>query len=190
MRLYLHKTVSRALTPTGGFLRGFAFSLNPYIGCAFGDNRGCPFCYVRALPVAHATEGGWGTWVIAKINLAERLARELELLARTSKLERTAIFMSSATDPYQGIERRLRITRGALAAFAERPPHRILLQTHPARRTRSVHKNTLITRVRRSSISTVIRSFCLIHITSSFPRPSPAPAYFAICGRSIHKHLD
>jgi len=37
--------------------------------------------------------------------------------------------MSSATDPYQGIERRLGITRSALAALANRPPHRILLQT-------------------------------------------------------------
>jgi len=26
----------RALTPTGGFLRRFAYSLNPYTGCAFG----------------------------------------------------------------------------------------------------------------------------------------------------------
>jgi DNA repair photolyase len=129
MRLYLHKSVSRALTPTGGFLRGFAFSLNPYVGCAFGDNGGCPYCYVRALPVAHAVEGGWGTWVIAKINLPDLLARELELLARADKLDRAAVFMSSATDPYQGIERRLGITRGALAALADRPPHRILLQT-------------------------------------------------------------
>jgi DNA repair photolyase len=129
MRRYLHKSVSRALTPTGGFLRGFAFSLNPYVGCAFGDNSGCPFCYVRALPVAHAVEGGWGTWVIAKINLPDLLERELGSLARAGKLERAAVFMSSATDPYQGIERRLRITRGALAALANSPPHRILLQT-------------------------------------------------------------
>lgn len=129
MRRYLHKCVSRALTPTGGFLRGFAFSLNPYVGCAFGDNGGCPFCYVRALPVAHAVEGGWGTWVVAKINLPDLLGRELELLARAGKLERAAVFMSSATDPYQGIERRLGITRGALAALANRPPRRILLQT-------------------------------------------------------------
>jgi DNA repair photolyase len=129
MRLYLHRTVSRALTPTGGFLRGFAFSLNPYIGCAFGDNGGCPFCYVRALPVAHAVEGGWGTWMVAKINLPELLARELELLDRKGKLGRTAVFMSSATDPYQGIERRLGLTRDSLAALADRPPYRLLLQT-------------------------------------------------------------
>jgi DNA repair photolyase len=129
MRLYLHKKVSRALTPTGGFLRGFAFSLNPYVGCAFGDNKGCPFCYVRALPVAHAVEGAWGTWVIAKVNLPDLLAHELESLARNGKLQRAAVFMSSATDPYQGIERRLGITRRSLAVLANLPPRRILLQT-------------------------------------------------------------
>jgi DNA repair photolyase len=129
MRRYLKRNVSHALTATGGFLSGFAFSLNPYVGCAFGDNGGCPFCYVRALPVAHTVEGGWGTWVIAKINLPEVLERELQVLAGCGKLERAAIFMSSATDPYQGIERQLGITRGALAAFIATPPRRILLQT-------------------------------------------------------------
>jgi DNA repair photolyase len=129
MRRYLEKTVSRALTPTGGFLNGFAFSLNPYVGCAFGDNRGCPFCYVRALPVAHAMRGEWGSWVIAKANLPELLRRELESFAHSGKLERAAVFMSSATDPYQGVERRLGITRAALVVMAERPPFRLLLQT-------------------------------------------------------------
>jgi DNA repair photolyase len=129
MRLYLPKNVGRALTPTGGFLRGFAYSLNPYVGCAFGDNGGCPFCYVRALPVAHAIESNWGTWVIAKTNMPELLEHELQLLARSGKLERAAVFMSSATDPYQGLERRLGITAGALAALANRPPYRTLLQT-------------------------------------------------------------
>jgi len=129
MRRYLKHNATRALTPTGGFLRGFGFSLNPYVGCAFGENGGCPFCYVRAMPVAHSVDGGWGSWVIAKANLPELLTRELETLARSGKLNRTAVFMSSATDPYQGIERRLRITRGALGALAVNPPRRVLLQT-------------------------------------------------------------
>jgi DNA repair photolyase len=129
MRFYLPKNVERALTPTGGFLRGFAFSLNPYVGCAFGDNGGCPFCYVRAMPVARSLKGGWGTWVIAKINLPQLLGRELKSLDQAGKLQQVAVFMSTATDPYQGIERRLAVSRGALAAFAERPPRRILLQT-------------------------------------------------------------
>jgi len=103
MRNYSATPATRALTPTGGFLERFSYSLNPYIGCAFGDSGGCPYCYVRALPVARAQAGPWGTWVIAKSNLLELLARELRGLEQSGKLERTAVFMSSATDPYQGM---------------------------------------------------------------------------------------
>ncbi|HXW82949.1 MAG TPA: radical SAM protein [Candidatus Binataceae bacterium] len=128
-RAYRLGRATRALTPTGGFLKGFAFSLNPYIGCAFGDAGGCPFCYVRMLPVARVEQGAWGSWVIAKSNLAELLARELRALAQAGKLASAAIFMSSATDPYQGIERKLRLTRAALEQFAACPPRRVLVQT-------------------------------------------------------------
>jgi DNA repair photolyase len=67
--------------------------------------------------------------VIAKSNLLELLARELEALERSGKLDHAAVFMSSATDPYQGMERRMRLTRGALELFVRRPPRRLLLQT-------------------------------------------------------------
>lgn len=129
MRSYSATPATRALTPTGGFLGGFSYSLNPYVGCAFGAGGGCPFCYVRALPVARAGRGAWGDWVIAKSNLAELLGRELEALAEAGKLARTTVFMSSATDPYQGMERRTRLTRGALELFLRYPPRRVLLQT-------------------------------------------------------------
>jgi len=114
MPAYLEHNATRALTHTGGFLRGFAYSLNPYTGCAFGDGGGCPYCYVRALPVAHARPDAWGQWVIAKINLPELLERELAALERSGKLADATIFMSSATDPYQGFERRMGITRRAI----------------------------------------------------------------------------
>ena len=130
MKLYRSEQTSRALNPTGGFLKGFSHSLNPYIGCAFGDSGGCPFCYVRALPVATKGEGApWGSWVIAKINLLERLRAELLAMRKSGRLECASIFMSSATDPYQGLERKLRITRGALEALVENPVRRVLLQT-------------------------------------------------------------
>lgn len=122
-------TAKHALTRTGGFLEGFSYSLNPYIGCAFGTGGGCPYCYVRALPVARTVEAPWGAWVIAKSNLPELLEREMASLARLHKLERTTIFMSSATDPYQGIERRERLTRRALEVMIRYQPRRILLQT-------------------------------------------------------------
>ena len=129
MRTYIEQEAMRALTPTGGFLSGFAYSLNPYTGCAFGAGGGCPFCYVRALPVAHARPGRWGAWVIAKTNLPQLLEQELAALARSGKLADTTIFMSSATDPYQGVERRLGLTRRALEAFVRHPPRRLVIQT-------------------------------------------------------------
>jgi DNA repair photolyase len=122
-------TATRALTPTGGFLQGFAFTLNPYIGCSFGAAGGCPFCYVRALPVARAHPGPWGSWVIGKANLSELLEIELSKLERTGRLAATTIFMSSATDPYQGCERTMRLTRRALELLVRYPPRRILVQT-------------------------------------------------------------
>ena len=128
-RKHLFRPATHALTPTGGFLRGFAFTLNPYIGCAFGAAGGCPFCYVRALPVAHAVEGPWGDWVIAKTNLPELLEKELRKLERAGKLHDVTIFMASATDPYQGIERTAGLTRRALELFVRFRPRRILLQT-------------------------------------------------------------
>jgi DNA repair photolyase len=128
-RHYTLKPTARALTPTGGFLKGFAFSLNPYIGCAFGDSGGCPYCYVRMLPIARVESGSWGSWVIAKSNLAARLEHELAALDKKDRLGETTIFMSSATDPYQGIERRLCLTRAALEAFVRHPIRRLLIQT-------------------------------------------------------------
>src|SRR5271168_2066982 len=129
-RIYKFEKSSRALNPTGGFLKGFTYSLNPYIGCAFGDAGGCPYCYVRALPIAMKGEGApWGSWVIAKINLKARLLSELASMRKAGRLEAATAFMSSATDPYQGLERKLRITRAALEAFVEYPIRRVLLQT-------------------------------------------------------------
>jgi DNA repair photolyase len=125
----IHRPATRALTPTGGFLHGFGFTLNPYVGCAFGAGDGCPFCYVRALPVARADAGAWGSWVIVKPNIGELLEKELRKLEMRGRLADTKIFMSSATDPYQGCERAMRLTRAVLEVFRRLPPGRILLQT-------------------------------------------------------------
>jgi DNA repair photolyase len=128
-RRYTQAPATRALTPTGGFLRGFAYSLNPYTGCAFGAAGGCPFCYVRALPVARRVPGAWGDWVIAKSNLGALIERELAALKARGRLAETTVFMSSATDPYQGAERRYGLTRAALRAFGRYRVRRIVVQT-------------------------------------------------------------
>ena len=81
------------------------------------------------LPVARAEKGSWGEWVVAKLNLPELLAKELASLQSLGKLHQTAIFMSSATDPYQGVERQALLTRASLEALTRHPIRRLLLQT-------------------------------------------------------------
>jgi DNA repair photolyase len=128
-RRYISRPATRALTPTGGFLRGFAFSLNPYVGCAFGAAGGCPFCYVRMLPIARTEKEQWGDWTIAKSNLPELLEQELAALGRNGRLAETTVFMSSATDPYQGLERSLELSRRSLMVFGRHRIRRLLVQT-------------------------------------------------------------
>ncbi len=105
------------LNPTGGFLASYTHSLNAYQGCAFGKNS-CPYCYVRAMPVQRFSGRPWGEWVKAKINAPELLERELEAAKRKGLFGGLRIFMSTATDPYQGVEARLKLTRGILEVFA------------------------------------------------------------------------
>lgn len=106
------------LTPTTGYLKGYTHTLNAYQGCAFG-NGSCPFCYVRAMPIQRFATTPWGSWVKAKINAPLLLESELGKARRQGTFGRLRIFMSSATDPYQGAEARLRLTRQILHVFAE-----------------------------------------------------------------------
>lgn len=116
------KTPKTLLTPTGGFLSGYTHTLNPYSGCAFA----CDYCYVRRMPVALFRGEPWGTWVDAKRFDPERFRREL---ARAYRKGPTSIFLSSATDPYQPAEHRLRMTRELLRLLAEQPPAFLFVQT-------------------------------------------------------------
>jgi DNA repair photolyase len=86
----------------------FAWSLNPYMGCA----HRCTFCYVRAfeLRADRPADGRYGTSIRVKVNVAEVLQRELA--RRTWPGEPVAI--GAATDPYQPAEGRYRLTRACL----------------------------------------------------------------------------
>ncbi|MCB0085499.1 MAG: hypothetical protein KDE47_31375 [Caldilineaceae bacterium] len=121
------RPASAALTKTGGFLAGFTHTLQPYIGCRFG----CEYCYVKGLSVHrfHQPKANWGEYVHPRIGIAEKLEGELRRLEERNLLAETAIFMSSATDPYQGAERQYRLSRACLDAFIERPPGLLIIQT-------------------------------------------------------------
>src|SRR6476660_7350264 len=91
----------------------FAWSLNPYMGCA----HRCTFCYVRAFEARadRPSADRYGSRIRVTTNVAEVLRREL---ARPS-WEPEAVAVGAATDPYQPAEGRYRLTRGCIEAFAE-----------------------------------------------------------------------
>ncbi len=114
------------LTPGAGYLSEYDYSLNPYVGCAFG----CSYCYA-AFFAPFDRQKSWGDWVRVKQNAALKLSR-----MRRSPDGKT-IYMSSATDPYQPVERRLELTRSLLPILAEKGA-RLVVQTRSPLVTRDI----------------------------------------------------
>lgn len=105
-----------------GFLtsgeRPYTHSLSWATGCGYGKLYCGAYCYAQMLPNWHfgRREGeAWGGALIIKQNAAELLEAQL---SRARKRRDMRIFMSPVTDPYQPIERKLRLTRRCLAVFA------------------------------------------------------------------------
>lgn len=123
----------KILTEAKGYLDvGFTHSLNPYSGCAFA----CRYCYVREMPIQRFKEVPWGEWLEIKTNAAENYRNEIMKLRK--KNNPVNIFMSSATDPYQPIERKANITRGILEEMIENPPDFLQIQTRGPLITRDI----------------------------------------------------
>ncbi|MFC4808332.1 SPL family radical SAM protein [Paenibacillus sp. GCM10023250] len=113
----------RWLNPASGYLTGYAYTLNPYVGCAFG----CSYCYVRRMPVALFRDSPWGEWVEPKRFDPDAFRREWRRALAKGGL---TVFMSSATDPYQPAEHAEQLTRRLLEIMAEEePPQYLLVQT-------------------------------------------------------------
>lgn len=111
---------STILTPQKvGSLAGiYEFSLNPYAGCAFS----CSYCYVPKFPGKHEpTE--WGRWVEVKLNAPELIQKE------RMKVFGSRIFFSSATDPYQYLELKYRLSRRCLEQLLVYKPAQITMHT-------------------------------------------------------------
>lgn len=100
------------LTPASGFIRRYKFTLNPYSGCGFG----CGYCYARFFRRSEADRESWGQWVAAKANAPELIA---EACLSGDLKSGDAVYMSSVTDPYQPVERRMGLTRAILEALLE-----------------------------------------------------------------------
>jgi DNA repair photolyase len=91
----------------------FDYTLNPYVGCGFS----CSYCYAAFFVPDEAQREAWGRWVDVKVSGVREILRRRDLKGKR-------ILMSSATDPYQPLERKVELTRAILEALAspERQP--------------------------------------------------------------------
>lgn len=113
--------------PTGS-LASFDYSLNPYVGCGFA----CSYCYASFFQADPERFESWGTWVEIKRNAVELLRSKRDLKGKR-------IYMSSATDPYQPLERKVELTRRLVEVMSEplRQP-RLVIQTRGPLITRDI----------------------------------------------------
>lgn len=145
VRSLLNKTVSR---------RGmwFSHSINPYRGCEFG----CRYCYARYTHefMELKDPADFERKIYIKQNAAWLLRQEIRSLRPGEE-----IALGTATDPWQPIERRARVTRSILEILAEYSGLRLGIVT----------KSTLIERDLDLLQRIAERSDLVVHITITTP---------------------
>src|SRR6478752_476099 len=142
------------------------WSINPYIGCAFG----CAYCYARythryvmeraasdekmseELGDAYNKLPPWLAFernIFVKKNAPEILSRTLRFGSdrHLKLLEGETIVIGTATDPYQPAERRFRVTRGILEVLAEHPGLSVVIITKSPLITRDIDVLSRINRL-------------------------------------------
>jgi DNA repair photolyase len=87
-------------------LPGCDFVINQYVGC----QHACSYCYAKNYAFfkgnrAEDLFGKWGNWVIVKENSPDLVK---------GKYVEGSVWMSSVSDPYQPIEKKLKLTRKIL----------------------------------------------------------------------------
>lgn len=145
--LQYHASPVRSIfNPPSATGMGF-WSINPYVGCAFG----CAYCYARDTHRWQLERAGTDgarvaeslpSWlaferrILVKQNAAERVREAL----RTTRAPRAgeSLVIGTATDPYQPAERHLGITRSVLDALGEARGFRITIITKSPLVTRDV----------------------------------------------------
>jgi DNA repair photolyase len=90
----------------------FNWTLNPYRGCT----HGCHYCFARRYHVQFEmnADDEFASVILVKHNLVDVLTRELD----RPSWRRELVAVGTATDPYQPIEGRYKLTRRAIDALA------------------------------------------------------------------------
>jgi DNA repair photolyase len=104
---------------------GFETSVNPYRGC----EHGCIYCYAR--PTHEYLGFSAGLDFESKIMVKEDAPDLLEAELSSPKWKPQVVVMSGVTDPYQPVERKLKLTRRCLEVLARfRNPVAIITKNH------------------------------------------------------------
>ena len=104
---------------------GFDASVNPYRGCS----HGCSYCFARPTHEYLGLSAGldFESRILVKEDAPELLHKQLS----SPRWQPKTLSMSGVTDPYQPVEKRLRITRGCLEVLAGfRNPVVIVTKNH------------------------------------------------------------
>jgi DNA repair photolyase len=158
VRSVLNKSVSKRRL-------SLAYSINPYRGCEFG----CRYCYARYTHEFLAPKEGiaaaaggvnlrdpevFERLIFIKEGAAWLLEQELRRIDPADE-----IALGTATDPYQPIERRARITRSLLEVFARKTGYRLGIVT----------KSRLIERDIDLLVEISQRNTLVVHVTITTP---------------------
>src|SRR5712691_1149108 len=110
---YLRDETKSVITRNNSPDVGFETSLNPYRGC----EHGCIYCYARPTHEYLGFSAGldFESKIMVKTDAPELLRAELE----SPRWKAQVLVMSGVTDPYQPVEKKLRITRGCLEVLAK-----------------------------------------------------------------------
>lgn len=165
-RSILNKSVSRRRS-------WIAYTINPYRGCEFG----CKYCFARytheflqpisidstlhkklAARTAPRDPQDWATAFEHEIYMKQNAAWLLEQELKHFDPQHS-IVIGTATDPYQPVERRYRITRSILEVFARRSGHDIGIITKSRLIARDIDVLTQVARCNR----------IVVHLTITTP---------------------
>ena len=123
------------------------YTVNLYKGCS----HGCVYCYAPSL--TH-DERSWGSYVDVKVNAPQVLEKELR------GLRKDEVFLSSASDPYQPVEARYRVTRRCLEVLLRhRYPVSILTRSPMVLRDLDLLRRFKWVRVGMSITSVPVRKY-------------------------------
>ena len=107
MRIKIFETKAKSIF-TRTKIPGAKWVLNQYVGCS----HSCLYCYAKFMCQWRPDNyGKWGEWVEAKVNAPELVK---------GKYVDGWVYMSSVSDSYQSIERKLKLTRKVLENLDKR----------------------------------------------------------------------